>query len=404
MRIVIAGGGHAAGMAAAALRQNGFTGDCTIAGDEPFPPYQRPPLSKQFMAGEYDSDRLLLRPAAFYAAKHIALRTGRRVTGIDTTARCVLIDDATALPYDRLLLALGTRARRLDVPGGHLAGIHYLRNIADATALRPELVAPRRLVIVGAGYVGLEVAAVAAARGMQVSVLEVQRRILERVATPALSARVQALHAGHGVDIRCGVRVTAFTGATRVERVVTDAGELAADAVLVGVGAVANDETAVAAGIACDQGVLADAHCRTDTDGVFAAGDVCRGDNVALGRRVRLESVPNATEQARVVAATLLDREARCEAVPWFWSDQYDVKLQMAGLSEDGRRSVTRGEAAAANAPWISFHLAGDRVVAADAMNDPRSFLAARALIEKRVPVSDDQLADPGFDLRTLVR
>lgn len=406
MHFVIVGGGHAAGLAAAALRQNGFDGACTIVGDEVYAPYQRPPLSKQFLSGEYNVDRMLLRPVSFYESKQITLRTGSRVTRIDTAAATLELANATTLAYDRLLLATGTRARRLDLPGATLAGICYLRNIDDAERLRPELAPGRRLVIVGGGYVGLEVAAVAVARGMHVTVLEVQSRILERVATAELAALMHAMQARRGVDVRCGERVLGFEGDGRVERVVTASGSLPADVVLVGVGAQVNDEVAVAAGIACDNGILADAHCRTSVAGVFAAGDVCRGFNTYLDRQLRIESVPNATEQARVAASAMLDREARCEAVPWFWSDQFDWKLQMAGLTADAERCVLRGNAAASAdlKTYIAFHLAGHRIVAVDAINSPREFLTTRQLIEKRVPVRDDDLANPEFDVRTLLR
>ena len=400
MTIVIVGAGHAAGQAAASLRQEKYEGEILVLGDEPHIPYQRPPLSKQYLSGEYGLERVHLRPAAFYDSRGIVVRSGLRAAEIDRQARTVRCANGETVRYDQLLLATGARPRRLDAPGEDLAGVHYLRTIADVDAIRRDFQPGRRIAIVGGGYIGLEVAAVAAESGLQTTIVEMEDRVLKRVTTPAMSAFYAKLHQARGVTIRTGLRVASFVGPGRLRAVVCSSGETVdADLAVVGVGIVPNVELAQAAGLDCDNGIVVDEHARTSDPNIYAAGDCTNHPNPLLGRRLRLESVPNAMEQSRVAAANLAGNARIYASIPWFWSDQYDLKLQMVGFSAEGERQVVRGDQAAGR--FSIFHFRGDAVVAADAVNSPREFMAARQLVGRKVDAG--QLADPGTDLKTIL-
>ena len=397
--IVIVGGGHAAGQGAAGLRQIGYDGKLAVVCDEPHIPYQRPPLSKQYLAGEQGLDRVYLRPQAFYQSRDIELRSGARVTEIDTRAKTLVFRDASTLAYDKLLLATGARVRKLDIPGSTLPGVHYLRNIADADNIKAEMVPGRSMTIVGGGYIGLEVASVAVQAGLSVTVLEMEDRILKRVASAEMSAFYHALHTDAGVDIRINATAQRFSGTERVDRVLcTDGTEVPSDLVVVGVGVVPNVELAQSAGIACENGIMVDEHCATSAPDIYAAGDCTNHPNPILGRRLRLESVPNAMEQSRVAAANMAGQDQVYASVPWFWSDQYDLKLQMVGFSTDGDSRVVRGDSGARQ--FVMFHLRDGVLAAADAVNAPREFLACRQLVGRKI--DPGQLADPRVDLRQL--
>ena len=398
--ILIVGGGHAAGQAAASLRQGGYDGRLLIVCDEPHIPYQRPPLSKQYLAGEQGLDRVYLRPEAFYQGRDIELRSGTRATGIDANARVLVLEDESTIAYDRLLLATGARARRLDIPGATLPGIHYLRNIADADSIKADMVAGRHATIVGGGYIGLEVAAVAVQAGLTVTVLEMEDRILKRVATSEMSAFYHALHTDAGVDIRTDSSASRFAGSSRVEQVVcADGTRIQSDLVVVGIGIEPEIELAQSAGLACENGILVDEHCATSVPDIYAAGDCSNHPNPILGRRLRLESVPNAMEQSRIAATNMIGKDEVYASVPWFWSDQYDLKLQMVGFSTDGDSHVVRGDPAARQ--FIMFYFKEGVLTAADAVNSPREFLACRQLVGHRVDPA--KLADPEVNLRQLI-
>ena len=399
--ILIVGGGHAAGQGAASLRQSGYDGELVVVCDEPHIPYQRPPLSKQYLAGEHGLDRVYLRPEAFYQGRGIELRSGRRATGIDVKAKTVVLDDASTLAYDKLLLATGARVRKLDLPGGALPGVHYLRNIADADNIKADMAPGRRVTIVGGGYIGLEVASVAVQAGLSVTVLEMEDRILKRVASAEMSAFYHALHTDAGVDIRTGASAQHFAGTKRVEQVVcADGTKVPSDLVVVGVGVAPNIELAQSAGLTCENGILVDERCATSAPDIYAAGDCTNHPNPILGRRLRLESVPNAMEQSRVAAANLAGQEKVYANVPWFWSDQYDLKLQMVGFSTDGESHVVRGDPAARK--FVMFYLKDDVLIAADAVNAPREFMTCRQLVGRSIDAR--QLADPAIDLKQLAR
>ena len=400
MAIVIVGGGHAAGQAAASIRQQGFDAELILIGAEPHIPYQRPPLSKQYLAGEQPLDKVLLRPEKFYADRTIDVRTGITVENIDRSGQFVACSDGSLVAYDQLLLATGSRARRPDLPGIDLDGVHTLRTIADVDKIRTEMENASQLVIVGGGYIGLEVAAVAAAAKIQVTILEMEGRILERVTHPVMSAFYHELHAGKGVDIRTRARASAFVGNGRIEKVLcADGTTVDADLVIVGVGVVPNVEVAFDAGLACDNGIVVDERCVTSDPSIFAAGDCTNHPNTLLDRRLRLESVPNAMEQSRVAASNLTGGDTRYASIPWFWSDQYDLKLQMVGFSSDGDESITRGEPETHK--FAMFHFHDGKVVAAEAVNSPREFLVAKQLIGKTV--DPNALSNPEVDLKSLL-
>lgn len=397
--IIVVGAGHAGGQAAASLRQEGCEDEILIIGDEPHIPYQRPPLSKQYLAGEQGLERVYLRPEKFYADRNISIRSGVTVTAIDRAARNVTTSDGDVLAYTKLLLATGSRPRRLPVAGGDLPGIHYLRTIADVDAIKAEMAPGRKVVVVGGGYIGLEVAAVCIEAGMEVRVVEMESRLLQRVATASMAEFYHNLHSGRGVHLHTGVTVSGFTGNGRVSGVRCGETDFDADLVIVGIGIVPNVELAAAAGLGCDNGIVVDERCRTSDPNIYAAGDCTNHPNPLLERRLRLESVPNAMEQARVAAANICGGDKVYASVPWFWSDQYDLKLQMVGFAADGDTEVLRGDKAANS--FAVLHLRDAVVKAVDAVNSPREFMVCKQLIGRKVDAG--VLANPETDLKTLL-
>jgi 3-phenylpropionate/trans-cinnamate dioxygenase ferredoxin reductase subunit len=399
--LVIVGGGQAAAQAVQSLRQQNFAGAITLVGDEPYPPYQRPPLSKKYLAGELARERLYLRPAAFYAERGVELLTGARAAELEPAARRVRVADGRVLEYDALLLATGSRVRRLEVPGASLRGVHYLRTIADVDGIAPLLTPGARAVLVGAGYIGLEVAAVLRQRGLEVTVLEAANRVMPRTVSQEISTIYEGYHRAAGVTIHHGAVVSAFRGTEHITAVETaDGRSFPCDIAIVGIGIVPNVELAAAAGLPCNDGIVVDEFARTADPHIVAAGDCTNHPLPALGRRVRLESVPNAVHQAKIAAAALLGAPVAYSEVPWFWSDQYDLKLQIVGLSAGYEDVVVRGDPAARS--FAAFYLAEGRVLAVDAVNAPRDFLAAKKLVAERTRVSGDKLRDSSVDLATL--
>ncbi|MBV8403986.1 MAG: FAD-dependent oxidoreductase [Gammaproteobacteria bacterium] len=404
-RIVIAGGGQAAVQAVDTLRRRGFAGALTLVGDEPWPPYQRPPLSKKYLAGSLERERLLIRPAAFFAEHAVTTHFGRRVTEIARRERRVRLDDGLVLPYDALLLATGSRPRQLLAPGRELGGVHYLRTLVDADRIRAECAAGGRLVIIGGGYIGLEVAATARERGMEVTVLEMAPRVMSRVTSPEVSAFYEAEHARHGVRIRCNETLRALQGDARTGRVravlTESGGEYPADLVIAGVGVAPADELARAAALECENGVVTDAYCRTADEAIYAAGDCASHLSRQYGRHLRLESVDNAFEQGTTVALNLLGGETVHDKVPWFWSDQFDLKLIIIGLSSGYDTAVLRGSPATRS--FSVCYLRGGELVALDSINTPKDQMAARKLIPVHARPNLDRLADPAVALRDSV-
>ncbi len=397
-KILILGAGHAGATAAALLRQYGFEGQIVLAVAEPVAPYQRPPLSKAWLKGEADLEAVMLRPDSFYEEQTIDLRRGQMAVAIDRAGKRVRFADGSDDSYDTLVLALGSRARRLTLPGAERSDLLELRTLHDAERLKAVLTPSKRLVVVGGGYVGLEAAASARALGCEVVVLEREARLLARVASEPLSTLMAQVHRAHGVEVRLGAQVTGFEDAgVRLD----DGTVVAGDAVLVGVGGVAEMELAAAAGLDCEHGVVVDHQARTSDPDIYAIGDMTWRPLPLYGdRRGRLESVPNALEQAKQVASALTGRPDPAPEVPWFWSDQYDLKLQIAGLPQGSNRIVTRGTPGPDQGPFAVFHLAGDRITCVEAVNAPAEFMGGRLIIGKGQAVDVDKLADPAVPMK----
>jgi 3-phenylpropionate/trans-cinnamate dioxygenase ferredoxin reductase subunit len=404
-QIVIAGAGQAAVQAVDTLRRKGFAGKLTVVGDEPWLPYQRPPLSKKYLAGSLERDRLLIRPAHYFADHDVTACLGRRITEIARRERHVRLDDGVVVPYDALLLATGSRPRQIPVPGNGLAGVYTLRSIADADRIRAACAPGARLVVIGGGYIGLEVAATLRGLGMEVTVLEMAERVMSRVTCPQVSAFYEAEHARHGVRIRCGEQVRALHGdarSGRVRAVITEGGdEYPAEVVIVGVGVGPADELARSAGLECENGVVTDAHCRTSDEAIYAAGDCASHLNRLYGRHLRLESVDNAFEQGATVALNLLGTPTPHDKLPWFWSDQFDLKLIIVGVAHGYDTTVVRGSPASRS--FSVCYLRGGELIAIDSINTPKDQMAARKLIAAHARPNVDKLADAGVALKDTV-
>jgi len=404
-RIVIVGAGQAAAAAIDTLRRKGFTGEIALVGEEDSWPYQRPPLSKKYLAGALAHERLLLRPPHFYAEHAIEMHLGRRMTHIERGAQRIRLDDGSTLPYDELLLATGSRPRALSAPGTHLPGVHFLRTVKDVEAIRGEFARARHVVIVGGGYIGLEVAATCRELGFETTVLEMADRTMNRVTCAEVSAFVQAEHARHGVNIVCNMRVRAIAAdpvSGRARAVICEDGaEYRADLVVVGVGVAPADEIASAAGLDCANGITVDEFCRTSDPRILAAGDCCIHPSPHYGRQVRLESVDNAFEQGTSAALSLLGTPLVHDKVPWFWSDQYDLKLIIVGLNHGYDTLVMRGTPAVRS--FSACYLASGELIAIDTVNSAKDQMAARKLIAARARPNLEKLADPNLALRDCV-
>ncbi|OLF78078.1 ferredoxin reductase [Maricaulis sp. W15] len=408
--VVILGAGQAGGQCAASLRRGGFAGRIVLAGDEPHPPYQRPPLSKTYLSGEIDESRLWLQPPETWAEQNVELHLGSEATEIDRDARIVRFADGSSETYTHLVLATGSRVRRLPVPGADLDGVRYLRTIADVDALKADFAPGKRIAIIGGGYIGLEAASVAQKRGAEPIVIEAMDRLLARVAVPEVSEFYRIAHDTRGVSVRLDSQVAAlkaksglFSRGKHVQAVELTSGEtIACNSVLVGIGVIPNQELAAASGLATANGICVDAECRTDDPAIFAIGDCAEQHNWLTGTRLRLESVPNALDQAKHAAAAICGAAAPKPEVPWFWSDQYDLKLQTAGLIGQHDTTITR--AGDGETPRSFFHLANGVLIAADCINDPQSFMAAKMMILKRAKPDPAALADPEMAMKDVMK
>lgn len=398
--VVIVGAGQAGGSAVLQLRSTGFEGEITLLGAEPHLPYERPPLSKAYLNGDLSYESLLLRPESFYQEQSVHLLTGTSVTSLDLEQRNVTTSADQALPFDKLLLATGARPRELPVPGADLPGVHYLRTLADVTALQQTMKRALHVCLIGGGYVGLEFASVASKLGLKVTVLEAADRLLQRVTTPEMSEYFDALHRSHGVEVCCGARIHEIRGVDKVERVICEHGDVLADLVLIGIGAIPNTEVAEEAGLTCDNGIVVDEFCRTSHPDIYAAGDCTNHPNALLKRRLRLESAPNATDQGRVAAINMLGGDEQYKTVPWFWSDQYASKLQAVGFSSDGTQCICRGDKTAHQ--FALFYLNENRLVAVEAINSAKAFMAGKRLFGREL--DPHLLANPDTDLRSLIQ
>jgi len=406
--ILIIGAGQAGSQAVDTLRREGFAGRLALIGEEPELPYQRPPLSKKYLSGELAQERLLLRHRSFYDEHQTELLLGSRVTALNPAARSVSFANGTHLAYDRLLLCLGANSRRLSCHGSELAGIHYLRDLADAVALRAALRPGARVVIIGGGYIGLETAATCRKLDCAVTVLEMADRVMNRVVAPIVSGYFTEDHRAHGIEVVCDTRVVRIErgqgnegGAPMLRVVCADGGSYPADLVVVGVGAVACDQLARDAGLACDNGIIVDEYCRTSDPAIFAAGDCANQYSVHYGRRVRLESVDNAFEQGKTAAQNIVGRNIVHDRIPWFWSDQFDNKLLIVGLAQDHDEVVLRGDPAARS--FSVCYLKDRELLAVEAINHSKDYMAGRKLIAERARMDLAKLRDPQLALRDAV-
>jgi 3-phenylpropionate/trans-cinnamate dioxygenase ferredoxin reductase component len=401
-RVIIIGAGQAGGETAQRLRQNGFSGDITLIGEEPAAPYQRPPLSKAYLKGEYGIDRLLLRPANVYADENITLLTPLKAVWIDRANKKVRVEGGRELPYDALVLATGARPRKLPLVGADLDGVHLFRTAADVDAVRERFVKDAKLVVVGAGYIGLEVAAVARQCGLSVTVIETAVRPLARVTSPEVAGFFLDEHTRQGVRFVLGGQPAVIKGQDRVTGVaLTDGAEIPADIVVSGIGITPECTLATQCGLKVDNGVVTDRQCSTSDPAIFAIGDCASRPMVHFDQRVcRLESVHNAVEGAKVVAATLTGK-THTEEAPWFWSDQYDLKLQIAGLFQGYDHVVFRG--VMADRAFAAFYYKGDRLIAVDAVNRPAEYLGAKLLIQTGRTLPPSVIEDVSRPMKELV-
>ncbi|MEP1231517.1 MAG: FAD-dependent oxidoreductase [Litorimonas sp.] len=400
---VIIGASHAAGQLVASLRQFGWEGDITVIGDEPNVPYHHPPLSKGYLSGEKSDEDLLIRPSASYEAANVRLKLGARVIEIDRKAKTILTDKGETMTYDRLVLTTGARVRRLPIEGAELPNVFYLRDMTDVSAIKKAVKTAKHAVIIGGGYIGLETAASLKGLGLDVTVLEAMPRILQRVTAPELSEFYKRIHSQEGVKIVENT-IAAKISQDEAGLVVTDKSEHSylADFVIIGIGVIPNIELAQAAGLECGNGVVVNEFCQTTDNDIYAAGDVTWHYNIKYDRYLRLESVPNATEQAKIVASHICAAPKAYDSLPWFWSDQYDLKLQIAGLSEGYDDLIVRGDHMNSRS-FAAFYFKGETLLAVDAVNAPREFAMTRMVLAKGKTLNKHKVADETCALKDAI-
>ena len=401
---IVVGASHAATQFVISLRQSGWEGRIQVIGEEPFLPYHRPPLSKEFLAGIKKLEEIYLRPPAVYEKAAVEFVLNTRAESIEPDAKKITLNTGEVLSFDKLALTVGSRVRKVDLAGVNLKGIHYLRNVLDVEAITPFIRPDKKAVIVGGGYIGLETAAVLNKRGMDVTVLEMMDRVLPRVTAPEVSAFYARIHGEEGVHIHCNTAVEGFEGDDVVQRVRCRGGNsYAADLVIIGIGIIPNIELARDAGLESDNGIVVDRYARTNHPDIVAAGDCTWHHNTIYDRWLRLESVQNANDQARVAAAAVCGKEIVYDALPWFWSDQYDLKLQIAGLSQGYDELIIRGDRENSRS-FAAFYLREGAVIAVDAVNRPPEFMMGKRLITERVKIDKARLADDGVHIRELLK
>ena len=400
--LVVIGGGQAAIQCVASLRKEGYSGSITLIGEENHLPYQRPPLSKGFLSGSTESNRLYLKKIEFFQENSIQLNLGVTAKKIDRDNCNVHLSDDKSISYDKLVLATGSRVRKLKFPGSDLEGINYLRGIDDAESLKDGLLKSKNLVIVGAGYIGLEVAAVATEFNTKITVVEMADRVMNRTVDPIISAYYQELHSKNGVDFILNESLEKIDGNKTVEQVICSGGSsIEADILVIGAGVIPNIELAEESGLSCDNGICVDEYGQTEDIRIFACGDCTNHPNEKLNRRLRLESVHNAMEQSKTVASSIMGNKTAYNQIPWFWSDQYDHKLQIVGLSGDHDEVLIRGDEA--ESKFMLFYLKGGELIAVDAVNNPKEFLICRKLVENKVKISSDDILNQSKNLNDLI-
>ncbi|MEP3654827.1 MAG: FAD-dependent oxidoreductase [Litorimonas sp.] len=401
--VVIVGASHAGAQTCVSLRQSGWDGAITVFGDEPALPYHRPPLSKDFLSGEKGVQEILIRPEAAYETAGIQMRLGERIAAIDRNAKQVRTDSGDVVPYDKLVLTTGARVRKLPIPGAELESVFYLRDMADVLSIQDKAKTASMAVIIGGGYIGLETAASLRKQGLDVTVLEAMPRILQRVTAPVLSEFYARIHSEEGVQI---LENTVASEIIETEDgLVVFAGDdrtFAADMVIIGIGVIPNMELAETSGLALGNGIEVNEFCQTSDEDIYAAGDVTWHHNPIYDAHIRLESVPNATEQAKTVAAHITGKLKPYSSLPWFWSDQFDLKLQIAGLSNGYDEVVIRGDITGSRS-FAAYYFSGDRFLAVDAVNAPRDFMFGRMSLTKGVTLDKSKLTDMSVDLKSCV-
>lgn len=401
--VVIIGASHAAVQLMISLRQQGWLGAITTISDEPHMPYQRPPLSKSYLDGSVEEDRLVLRAAETYDKLKVDFKLGCKVMSIDAKNKQLTLDTGEQIGFTKLALCTGARVRQLDLPGSELEGVHYLRTMDDVKAIRQSAKKASRAVIIGGGYIGLETAASLTKLGIKVTVLETETRLLKRVASEQVSGFYKRLHEEEGVEIRLGSKVVALQGNSQVKSVVCDDdSHSGADMVIIGVGVIPNTELASEAGLVVENGIVVDQFAQTSHPDIVAAGDCTFHPNALLKKSLRLESVPNASEQAKAAAASLCGIKKAYSELPWFWSDQFDVKLQIAGISQGYTKAVVRGDASAGRS-FSVFYIKDQYVIAADCINRPKDFMVAKKLILQQSKIDVAALVDESSEIKKLL-
>ena len=402
-RIVIAGAGHAAGQVIATLKQRKYAGKIVLVGNEAHLPYQRPPLSKKFLAGSLAAERLHFKPKSFYDDPQIELHLNTCAAYVDRDGKALITNRGDTVAYDKLVRALGSRARKLSLPGANLEGVHYLRTIADVESIRAEFANAKHVLIVGAGYIGLEVAAVMRQLGLEVTVVEMADRVMSRVVSAEISDFYQIEHTNQGVKLRLSTSIAGFVGESRVTAVkTTDGDDIPTDFVIVGIGIIPNTELGTDADLDVDDGIVVNDQCQTSDPNIYAVGDCTSHPNAIYDRLLRLESVHNALEQAKTAASNICGKETHYSQVPWFWSDQFDLKLQIAGLSAGYDEVVIRGNPA--DRSFACLYLRNGRLIATDAVNAPRDFVHSKMLIASHAKIDREKLADINTPLKELVK
>ncbi len=403
MKVVIIGAGHAASQLATSLIMDpDFGGSITMVGDEAWLPYQRPPLSKQYLSDEMSRDQLYLKPAEFYVSNDIITKLNKRVESINRTAKTIVLENGEIINYDKLALTTGARVRKLSIPGADLDGIHYIRTIDDTDNLRKNFAPGKKLSVVGGGYIGLEVAAAATKAGMKVTILEMADRVMNRVVAPEVSTFYEKLHRSNGVTIKTNARVSGFQGEGYINAITFEDGSTSrSDLCVVGVGVIPNSELASAAGLACDNGIVVDDSACTDDPHIVAAGDCTNHPNSIYGTNIRLESVQNAVDQAKTAALSIMGKSETYSAVPWFWSNQYDVKLQIVGLSQGYDQTVLRGDPE--DGAFAVFYLKQGTLLAVDAINSAREYMMGRKLITDKAKPDPARIADTTISVKEIV-
>ena len=401
--LVIVGGGQSAAQCVLTLKRNDFKNKITLISEEKHIPYQRPPLSKEYLSDEVALERVYMKSKEFYDQNNVEIISSTKVIAIDRSKKSLTLSNTENLQYENLVLATGSRVRKLEVEGSHLSNINYLRTIEEADQLKKYFKLGKKLVVIGAGYIGLEVAAAAIKKGLGVTVIEMADRVMNRTVDPIISKYFDSLHRSKGAEIILNAALERFEGRKQVEKVICSNGKiLEADGVVVGVGIMPNQEIAKSAGLTCNNGILVDEYGRTEDPFIFACGDCTNHPNPSLNKNLRLESVHNALEQAKTVAFSLIGKPKKYDQVPWFWSDQYEEKLQIVGLSEDHDEIVTRGSMAEGN--FMLFYLKKGELIAINSVNNPKEFLISKKLVANKLKISSDVLCDQSTDLKNLLK